>query len=235
MPVMNRLGDWMTSLRDQRFNIMYCRGAAESALFLNRLDRYTANGYPLYYITTIHLMPPPVVCVSGRRRLAYIFAPTIKRRGNDFGLGDKLENNLANKSPEMSARTNGNAGMIPIACRTALAELPPVLQDVQLKDHRLEGLGANELWELTRKCHLFRSIDLSGWKGVSVLSFRSLCLAVGASLQTVSFLFLFLYLPPLHAYSSIQIASYDRGSTVVGRKRFLKFDGGFLNPTIVSI
>lgn len=79
---------------------------------------------------------------------------------------------------------------IPIPRRTALAEVPPVLQDVKLKEHNLEGLDSTDLWELTRKCHLFRSIDLSGWKGVSVLSFRSLCLAVGASLQTVSLTFM---------------------------------------------
>lgn len=69
--------------------------------------------------------------------------------------------------------------------RIALAEIPPVLQEVELKEHKLDGLDPKELAELTRKCHLFRSIDLSGWKGVSLMSFRSLALAVGASLQTV--------------------------------------------------
>lgn len=46
-------------------------------------------------------------------------------------------------------------------------------------------LDPNDLWELTRKCHLFRSLDISGWRGVSVLAFRSLGLAVGASLEAV--------------------------------------------------
>lgn len=67
----------------------------------------------------------------------------------------------------------------------ALAEIPPVLQEVEVKEHKLNGLDPKELAELTRKCHLFGSIDLSGWKGVSLMSFRSLGLAVGASLQTV--------------------------------------------------
>ncbi|CAB1097885.1 unnamed protein product [Ectocarpus sp. CCAP 1310/34] len=69
--------------------------------------------------------------------------------------------------------------------RIALAEIPPTLQEVKLKQHKLGGLDPKELSELTRKCHLFGSIDLSGWKGVRLLSFRSLCLAVGGSLQTV--------------------------------------------------
>ena len=68
----------------------------------------------------------------------------------------------------------------------ALAEIPPVVQEVELKEHELDGLDPKELAELTRKCHLFGSIDISGWKGVSLMSFRSLGLAVGASLQTVS-------------------------------------------------
>lgn len=95
------------------------------------------------------------------------------------------------QSPESPPLTNmmpASIRTVPTACRTALAEIPPVLQDIQLKEHRLEGLDSNDLWELTRKCHRFRSIDLSGWKGVSVLSFRSLCLSVGSSLQTVSLL-----------------------------------------------
>lgn len=70
----------------------------------------------------------------------------------------------------------------------ALAEIPPILQEVELKEHKLDGLDPKELAEFTRKCHLFGSIDLSGWKGVSLLSFRSLGLALGASLQTVSIL-----------------------------------------------
>lgn len=73
-----------------------------------------------------------------------------------------------------------------LARSIALAEIPPILQEVELKRHKLDGLDPKELAELTRKCHLFGSIDLSGWKGVSLLSFRSLCLAVGGSLQTVS-------------------------------------------------
>lgn len=73
-----------------------------------------------------------------------------------------------------------------IVRRFALAEIPPAQLDVQLKQHKLEELDSKELWELTRKCHLFRSIDLSEWKGVSLLSFRSLSLAVGSTLQTVS-------------------------------------------------
>lgn len=71
-------------------------------------------------------------------------------------------------------------------CSITLAEIPPKLQEVKLKQHKLGGLDPKELSELTRKCHLFGSIDLSGWKGVRLLSFRSLCLAVGGSLQTVS-------------------------------------------------
>lgn len=71
-------------------------------------------------------------------------------------------------------------------CSIALAEIPPKLQEVKLKQHKLGGLDPKELSELTRKCHMFGSIDLSGWKGVRLLSFRSLCLAVGGSLQTVS-------------------------------------------------
>lgn len=66
-----------------------------------------------------------------------------------------------------------------------LAEIPPIVQEVELKEHKLDWLDPNELAELTRKCHLLGSIDLSGWKGVSLMSFRSLGLAVGASLQTV--------------------------------------------------
>eukprot|EP00752_Nemacystus_decipiens_P010136 g9032.t2 len=69
--------------------------------------------------------------------------------------------------------------------RIALAEIPPVVQEVELKEHKLDGLDSKELAELSRKCHLFGSIDLSGWEGVSLMSFRSLGLAVGASLQTV--------------------------------------------------
>lgn len=67
----------------------------------------------------------------------------------------------------------------------SLAELPPLAYGVQLQTQKLAELGSNELWELTRKCHLFRSLDLSGWKGVSVLAFRSLGLAAGASLESV--------------------------------------------------
>lgn len=70
--------------------------------------------------------------------------------------------------------------------RIALAELPPSVRDVQLKPHKIDGLGPSELWDLARKCHHYRSINLRGWEGVSVFSFRSLCLTVGASLETVS-------------------------------------------------
>ncbi len=73
-----------------------------------------------------------------------------------------------------------------LARSIALAEIPPVVQEVELMEHKLDGLDPKELSELTRKCHLFGSIDLSGWKGVSLLSFRSLGLALGASIQTVS-------------------------------------------------
>ncbi|CAM9637950.1 unnamed protein product [Pylaiella littoralis] len=69
--------------------------------------------------------------------------------------------------------------------RVALAEIPPILQRVDLKRHKVDVLDPKELAELTRKCHMFGSIDLSGWQGVSLLSYRSLCLAVGASLHTV--------------------------------------------------
>lgn len=71
-------------------------------------------------------------------------------------------------------------------CSVALAEIPPILQRVDLKRHKVDVLDPKELAELTRKCHMFGSIDLSGWQGVSLLSYRSLCLAVGASLHTVS-------------------------------------------------
>lgn len=60
-----------------------------------------------------------------------------------------------------------------------------MIHEVQLQTQKLAELEPNELWELTRKCHLFRSLDLSGWEGVSVLAFRSLGLAVGASLESV--------------------------------------------------
>lgn len=64
--------------------------------------------------------------------------------------------------------------------------MPPTLQDIQFKEQRLDELrGAGEIWELTRKCHAFRSLDMSAWDGVNVLSLRSLCLAVGESLEAV--------------------------------------------------
>lgn len=72
-----------------------------------------------------------------------------------------------------------------LAASDSLAELSPLVKNVHLKTHKIAELDPNDLWELTRKCHLFRSLDLSGWTGVSVLAFRSLGLAVGASLEAV--------------------------------------------------
>ncbi|CAN0130875.1 unnamed protein product, partial [Scytosiphon promiscuus] len=59
--------------------------------------------------------------------------------------------------------------------RIALAEIPPTVQEVRLNEHKLDGLDPKELSELTRKCHLFGAVDLSGWKGVSTMYFRSFC------------------------------------------------------------
>jgi hypothetical protein len=47
------------------------------------------------------------------------------------------------------------------AVRAALAELPPVLQSIDLKEQRINELKEAELWEVMRKSHTFKSINVS--------------------------------------------------------------------------
>eukprot|EP00953_Heterococcus_sp_UTEX-ZZ885_P025438 13830-Heterococcus_DN1.PRE.3 len=47
------------------------------------------------------------------------------------------------------------------AVRAALAELPPVLQSVDLKEQRINELKEAELWEVMRKSHSFKTINVS--------------------------------------------------------------------------
>ncbi|CAM9275298.1 unnamed protein product, partial [Discosporangium mesarthrocarpum] len=81
------------------------------------------------------------------------------------------------KSPKQSESAN---------VRVALAELPPGVQEVSVSSHRLENLSQLEMWELMRKCHQFRSLDLSGWARISVHMLRSISLSAGASIHTVN-------------------------------------------------
>lgn len=74
--------------------------------------------------------------------------------------------------------------------RTVMAEFPPSIQKIRMERHWLDTLDHVGLWKLTRRCHPFRSINLSGWKGVSTFFFRDLGLAAGSWLETVRATFL---------------------------------------------
>lgn len=71
-----------------------------------------------------------------------------------------------------------------------LAELPPSVLEIEVETDELGKMSFNELRELSkyapkRRRHVFRSIDLSRWKGVATCSLRSLGLAVGSDIEVV--------------------------------------------------
>ncbi|CAM9789029.1 unnamed protein product [Ascophyllum nodosum] len=154
-------------------------------------------------------------------------------RGPDWGTRLAMRMMLTERRPPLEKEST--------SVRASLAEMPPTLNDVQLKQQKMEALrGEGEVWELTRKCHPFSSLDLSTWKGVSECSFRSLCLALGGTLETVDISrtettdgMLEIFAPRLFSLRTINMASCHQ-LTNLGVRALAKYCKGTLTSVDLS-